>query len=46
VDVAGDPLLVTVSIGVTKLQPSDNLESVVQRVDRLMYKSKCAGRNR
>jgi diguanylate cyclase (GGDEF)-like protein len=37
---------VTVSIGSTLVRPSDTLHSVIDRADRLMYKSKRAGRNR
>jgi len=36
----------TVSIGGTLLEPDDMLEDVVQRADRLMYRSKSEGRNR
>lgn len=37
---------VTVSIGATALLPGDTVDSVIARADRLMYKSKAAGRNR
>lgn len=36
---------VTVSIGATLARPTDDLHSVIDRADRLMYKSKRAGRN-
>ncbi len=36
---------VTVSIGATLARQSDDLHSVIDRADRLMYKSKRAGRN-
>ena len=37
---------VTVSIGGTVSRPDDSMESLLDRADRLMYKSKKAGRNR
>ncbi len=37
---------VTVSIGATLVRPTDNLHSVIDRADRLMYRSKREGRNR
>jgi len=37
---------VTVSIGSTLVRAGDTLHSVIDRADRLMYKSKRAGRNR
>ncbi len=36
---------VTVSMGVTLSRPGDTAESIVQRADGLMYRSKAAGRN-
>ena len=39
-------LCVTVAIGATIAQRGDAPESLLQRADRLMYKSKIAGRNR
>lgn len=39
-------LRVTVSLGATQAIPGDTPESLVKRVDNLMYKSKMAGRNR
>ncbi len=41
----GEDLGVTVSIGATLVQPSDTLQSLVERADRLMYESKRRGRN-
>ncbi len=41
----GKPLTVTISLGATLAQSHDTIESITQRVDRLMYKSKKAGRN-
>jgi len=37
---------VTISLGATLLRPDDTQESAVERVDRLMYQSKQAGKNR
>ena len=37
---------VTVSIGATLLQPNDTPETIVNRADGLMYRSKQSGRNR
>lgn len=45
-NVTGQGLSVTVSIGGTLLLPGDTPESLVWRADRLMYRSKQAGRNR
>ncbi len=45
-DVDGQGLSVTVSIGGTLLRPDDTPESLVGRADELMYRSKEAGRNR
>ena len=39
-------LSVTISIGATHLHASDTPESILQRADGLMYRSKQAGRNR
>jgi hypothetical protein len=39
-------LSVTVSVGATLIDPADTGESVLERVDQLMYRSKCDGRNR
>jgi len=41
-----DYLSVTVSIGATLAQTADTLESLIRRVDKLMYRSKMTGRNR
>ncbi|OIP90529.1 MAG: sensor domain-containing diguanylate cyclase [Syntrophobacteraceae bacterium CG2_30_61_12] len=43
---ASSLLSVTVSVGVTIMTLDDDLEKAVQRADRLMYRSKCEGRNR
>jgi diguanylate cyclase (GGDEF)-like protein/PAS domain S-box-containing protein len=39
-------LAVTVSVGGTVTRPSDTLESLLRRVDDLLYRSKAAGRDR
>ncbi len=39
-------LTVSISIGATLISPKDTIESVVNRADKLMYKSKKAGNNR
>ena len=45
-DVNGQGLTVTVSVGGTLLCPGDTPELLVQRADQLMYLSKQSGRNR
>lgn len=45
-DLNGQTLAATVSIGATLLLPADDPESFVRRADRLMYQSKSEGRNR
>jgi diguanylate cyclase (GGDEF)-like protein/PAS domain S-box-containing protein len=45
-DVNGQGLTVTISIGSTLLRPGDTPETLIQRADELMYQSKQAGRNR
>jgi diguanylate cyclase (GGDEF)-like protein len=42
---SGEFLSTTVSIGVTKAYPGDSAESIIERADKLMYKSKRQGRN-
>lgn len=42
----GEPIQVTVSIGAVMASPEETPEDLVVRADRLMYKSKAAGRNR
>ena len=42
----GGPLSVTASFGVTLVAPGDTRESVMARVDALLYRSKDAGRHR
>ena len=41
----GEPLQVTVSVGATVARPDDSLTTLVERADKLMYRSKSAGRN-
>ncbi len=41
-----EQLNVTVSVGVTIAKADDNIESIIDRADHLMYKSKNAGKNR
>jgi diguanylate cyclase (GGDEF)-like protein/PAS domain S-box-containing protein len=45
-DVDGQGLTVTISIGGTLVLPDDTPEILVQRADELMYRSKQVGRNR
>ncbi len=45
-DVDGQGLTVTISIGGTMLRVEDTPDSLVDRADQLMYQSKRAGRNR
>jgi diguanylate cyclase (GGDEF)-like protein/PAS domain S-box-containing protein len=42
----GGELNVTISIGATLARPGDTLQTLIERADQLMYKSKQAGRNR
>ena len=42
---AGEPLSVTVSVGITTVREDDTIESMVERADHLMYKSKTMGKN-
>ncbi|HMB25100.1 MAG TPA: diguanylate cyclase [Anaerolineales bacterium] len=45
-DLDGQGLIVTVSVGGTMLRAGDTPDSFVSRADQLMYQSKLAGRNR
>ena len=40
------PVRVTVSVGVAQLAPGDDLERLLARADRALYRGKDAGRNR
>ena len=42
----GQPLAVSVSVGITVAHKDDTIESIVSRADRLMYQSKQNGKNR
>jgi diguanylate cyclase (GGDEF)-like protein len=42
----GESINVTVSAGLTSLQPGDTLESILQRVDHALYQAKQSGRDR
>ncbi len=46
VDGCAEPLGVTVSLGVAWFREGEDFESFVGRADRMLYKSKEAGRNR
>ncbi len=45
-DLNGQKLRVTVSLGATRAYSNDTPESIIRRADELMYRSKAAGRNR
>lgn len=42
----GSPCPITASVGITKIEKYDNLESVMRKADEALYKSKREGRNR
>ena len=42
----GEPLCVSVSVGITIVQKGDTVQSIVERADHLMYESKQNGKNR
>ncbi|MHB9024670.1 MAG: diguanylate cyclase [Armatimonadota bacterium] len=42
----GDGLRVTVSLGVTSLEETDTIDSLISRADSALYRAKDAGRNR
>lgn len=44
--IKGAPVQVTASIGATLFRDNDTVECLLRRADRLMYRSKAAGRNR
>ena len=46
IDHADESLNVTVSVGITVAQASDDIESIVERADTLMYESKTSGKNK
>lgn len=43
---AGNTMHVTVSVGITVSESDDSFESIIERADKLMYKSKALGKNR
>lgn len=43
---SGEPIAITVSVGVTRLLPGDSAESALHRADQALYRAKAAGRNR
>lgn len=42
---SGEQLFATLSVGITCVQPKDNIDSVIDRADKLMYESKINGKN-
>ncbi|MDG6398391.1 sensor domain-containing diguanylate cyclase [Pseudomonas quasicaspiana] len=42
---SGEPLYVTVSIGLSRLRPDDTLQSLIARADSALYRAKQNGRN-
>jgi two-component system, cell cycle response regulator len=42
----GEPIPVTVSIGLTAYREGDNVDTLVKRADQAMYEAKSSGRNR
>jgi two-component system, cell cycle response regulator len=45
-DTTGEPIPVTVSIGLAAHRDGDNVDSLVRRADQAMYEAKSSGRNR
>ncbi|MCK4233508.1 diguanylate cyclase [candidate division WOR-3 bacterium] len=45
-NIGGAKIQVTISIGAALAQLTDTVETLVKRVDKLMYNSKSSGRNR
>ncbi|MFH1352967.1 MAG: diguanylate cyclase [bacterium] len=41
-----DVIRVTISIGAASVLPGDTVDALVKRADKLMYRSKAAGKNR
>lgn len=44
--VAGKPMEVTISVGVSELGKNDDMASVIRRADQALYRGKAGGRNR
>ena len=42
----GHDIAVTVSVGISYLRPDDDLDSLLDRADTALYRSKAAGRDR
>lgn len=42
----GEPIAITVSVGVARLLPGDSAESALHRADQALYRAKSTGRNR
>jgi two-component system cell cycle response regulator len=45
-DADGEPIPITVSIGLTAHREGDNVDSLIKRADQAMYEAKSSGRNR
>ncbi len=45
-DEVGEPIPITISVGLAMWRPGESIERLVDRADRAMYASKTAGRNR
>lgn len=46
IPVQNSSIFVTVSVGITLVQPGDTEQSLIERADRLMYEAKRSGKNR
>jgi diguanylate cyclase (GGDEF)-like protein len=46
IEVPPDKLEITASIGATLAKPTDSMDTLIERADQLMYRSKESGRNR
>lgn len=43
---AGEPVSITISVGVTEYTPEEDISTLIQRADQAMYQSKQSGRNK